>query len=52
MGSTIVAVTPMTPDQLKIRELEKLIARIEIEKEILKKRLRWYQGVSATTYNS
>ena len=28
---------PMTPDQLKIRELEKWIARIEIEKEILKK---------------
>ena len=29
--------TPMTPDQLKIRELEKRIARIEEEKEILKK---------------
>jgi len=29
--------TPMTPDQLKIRELEKRIARIEMEKEILKK---------------
>ena len=30
-------VTPMTPDQLKIRELEKKIKRIEMEKEILKK---------------
>ena len=29
--------TPMTPDQLKIRELEKKIRRIEEEKEILKK---------------
>lgn len=29
--------TPMTPDQLKIRELEKKIARIEEEKTILKK---------------
>ena len=29
--------TPLTPDQLKIRELEKKIKRIEIEKEILKK---------------
>jgi len=29
--------TPMTPDQLKIRELEKRIARVEEEKEILKK---------------
>jgi transposase len=29
--------TPLTPDQLKIRELEKRIARIEEEKEILKK---------------
>jgi O-antigen ligase len=28
---------PMTPDQLKIRELEKQIARIEMEKEVLKK---------------
>ena len=28
---------PMTPDQLKIRELEQRIARIEMEKEILKK---------------
>ncbi len=31
--------TPMTPDQLKIRELEKKIKRIELEKEILKKLL-------------
>ncbi len=29
--------TPMIPDQLKIRELEKKIARIEEEKTILKK---------------
>ncbi len=32
-----VKATPMTPDQLKIRELEKKIKRIELEKEILKK---------------
>jgi len=29
--------TPMTPEQLKIRDLEKKIRRIEEEKEILKK---------------
>jgi transposase len=29
--------TPMTPDQLKIRALEKKIRRIEEEKDILKK---------------
>jgi len=29
--------SPMTPDQLKIRELEKKIVRIEFEKDILKK---------------
>ena len=29
--------SPMTPEQIKIRELEKKIARIEEEKEILKK---------------
>lgn len=29
--------TPMTPEQLKIRELEKKIKRIEEEKDILKK---------------
>lgn len=29
--------SPMTSDQIKIRELEKKIARIEEEKEILKK---------------
>ena len=29
--------TPMTPDQLKIRELEQRIRRIEMEKDILKK---------------
>lgn len=28
---------PMTPEQLKIRELERKIERIELEKEILKK---------------
>lgn len=30
-------VTPMTPDQLRIRELEKRIRAIEMEKDILKK---------------
>lgn len=29
--------TPLTPDQRKIKELEKKIKRIEMEKEILKK---------------
>lgn len=29
--------TPMAPDQLKIRELENRILRIEMEKDILKK---------------
>lgn len=29
--------SPMTPDQIKIRELEKRLARVEEEKEILKK---------------
>ena len=29
--------TPLTPEQLKIRELEKTIRRIEEDKEILKK---------------
>ena len=29
--------TPMTPEQLQIRELEKKIKRIELEKDILKK---------------
>lgn len=29
--------TPMTPDQLKIREFENRIRRIEIEKDIFKK---------------
>ncbi len=32
-----VKATPMTPDQLKIRELEKRIKQIEMEKDILKK---------------
>ena len=30
--------TPMTPDQLKIRELEKRLKQVELEKEILKNR--------------
>ena len=30
-------VSPLTPEQRKIRELEKQIKRIELEKEILKK---------------
>jgi len=29
--------TPMTPDQLRIRDLERQVKRIEMEKEILKK---------------
>ncbi len=29
--------TPMTPDQLRIRELEKRIREVEMEKDILKK---------------
>ena len=36
-GKLYAAATPMTPDQLKIRESEKRIQRIEMEKEILKK---------------
>jgi len=36
-GGSIGSVTPMTPDQLKIRELEKKIKQIELEKTILKK---------------
>ena len=36
-GKPYAAATPMTPDQLKIRELEKRIARIKMEKDILKK---------------
>jgi len=36
-GKPYAAATLMTPDQLKIRELEKRIQRIEMEKEILKK---------------
>jgi transposase len=36
-GKPYGAATPMTPEQLKIRELEKRIQRIELEKEILKK---------------
>jgi len=36
-GSHNGTATPMTPDQRKIRELERKIQRIETEKEILKK---------------
>lgn len=32
----VLAASPMTPDQIKIRELEKRIKDIEEEKEILK----------------
>ena len=39
-GKPYAAATPMMPDQLKIRELEKRIQRIEMEKEILKNRPR------------
>ena len=36
-GKPYDAATPMTPEQLKIRELEKRIQQIELEKDILKK---------------
>ena len=36
-GGQIKAATPIMPDQLKIRELEKRLKRSELEKEILKK---------------
>jgi len=36
-GSHAGTATPMTPDQRKIRELERKIQRIETEKDILKK---------------
>ncbi len=36
-GKAYTAATPMTPDQLKIRQLEKRIKQIELEKTILKK---------------
>ncbi len=36
-GGQIGTATPMTPDQQKIRELERKIQRIETEKDILKK---------------
>ena len=36
-GGQVGTATPITPDQRKIRELEKRIKRIELEKEILKK---------------
>ena len=36
-GKPYDAATPMTPEQRKIRELEKRIQRIELEKAILKK---------------
>jgi len=37
LGGQTPQASPMTPDQIKIRELEKRIRRIEEEKEILKK---------------
>lgn len=36
-GGVMPEGTPMTPEKRKIRELEKRIRRIEMEKEILKK---------------
>ena len=36
-GGQIKGATPITPDQLRIRELEKQLKRAELEKEILKK---------------
>ena len=37
LGGTATHPTALTPDQRKIKELEKRIRRIEMEKEILKK---------------
>ena len=36
LGDTVEA-SPLTPDKIKIRELEKKIKRIEMENEIIKK---------------
>lgn len=36
-GGTLSSATPLTPDQLKIRELERKINRLEGDNEILKK---------------
>lgn len=36
-GGQTVSGTPMTPEQRKIRELERKVKRIEMEKDILKK---------------
>ena len=36
-SGTTVDATPLTPDQRRIKELERRIKRIELEKEVLKK---------------
>jgi transposase-like protein len=36
-GGSIGTATPLTPDQRTIRELERKVRRIEMEKDILKK---------------
>ena len=36
-GDVSTAATPLTSEQLRIRELEKRVKRLELEKEILKK---------------
>lgn len=36
-GLTPISSAPMTPDQIRVRELEKQLRRLEEEKEILKK---------------
>lgn len=36
-GGQIASATPMTPDQRKIRDLERKVKHIEMEKDILKK---------------
>lgn len=46
-GGISPSASPVTPDQINIRELEKKIRFIEAEKKILK-RLRRYQMVNAT----
>jgi len=37
LGQTVGHKIPVTPDQAKIRDLEKRVKRLEMEKQILKK---------------
>ncbi|MBD1577608.1 transposase [Vibrio sp. S11_S32] len=43
--------TPITPEQLKIRELERKIERIELEKDILKKATALLMSDSLSNFN-